>query len=75
MAERRKRYDCDGCRRADPGCSLICEAIANQESEVLNMKLRIVSTAPLEITNLVYLPKRLGFWQRITRTLAKLLPL
>lgn len=68
---RRKHYDCDGCRRAFPGCSQICEATTNKESEDIDMtKLRIIPTAPLEVKNVLYPDRKPSMWKRITNMVA-----
>ena len=71
MAARRRRFNCDGCRRAGPGCDYDCEVTKSYESEAATVKkvLAIIK----EVTNIAYPARRSGIWDRIAGYFAKII--
>ena len=69
MAARRMRFNCDGCRRAGPGCDYDCEVRENMKSEgnrMANRKVREIR----EIKNVAYPMRKPGIWRRIANYIA-----
>ena len=67
------RFNCDGCRRAGPGCDYDCEITKSSESEAATMKNVIAIKQIKEVTNIAYPARRSGIWDRIAGSLAKII--
>ena len=73
MAARRMRFNCDGCRRAGPGCDYDCEITKSSESEAATVKNVIAIKQIKEVTNIAYPVRRPGIWDRIAGYFAKII--
>lgn len=73
MAARRMRFNCDGCRRAGPGCDYDCEITKPNESEAATVKSVIAIKHIKEVTNIAYPVRRPGIWDRIAGYFAKII--
>ena len=67
------RFNCDGCRRAGPGCDYDCEITKSSESEAATMKNVIAIKQIKEVTNIAYPVRRPGIWDRIAGYFAKII--
>ena len=67
------RFNCDGCRRAGPGCDYDCEITKSSESEATTVKNVIAIKQIKEVTNIAYPVRRPGIWDRIAGYFAKII--